>query len=163
MRILGIVALCAGLLTSSFAHADWQYTRWGMTVEQVSAASKGQLRACNAACDKQSTDSEIARLYGAYRSGEFQFTAFAMFNKTTGKLAYMNLKLENTSQANALIGALRTKYGEPATRNTSQIMNMFVWREALDQIDIVVIGPGMANPHTTLAYRPRATDSNKGL
>jgi hypothetical protein len=151
------------LFITTGAYADWQYTRWGMTVEQVSAASKGQLRSCNAVCDKQVTNGEIARLYGPYRSGEFQFTAFAMFDKSTNKLAYMNLKLENSLQGNALIGALRTKYGEPANQTNTQLMTMLVWRDARDQIDIVTIGPGMPDALTTLAYRPRLTGSNKGL
>jgi hypothetical protein len=161
--MLRTVTVLTALLINTVAYADWQYTRWGMTVEQVAAASKGQLRLCNAACDKQVTDGEIARLYGQYRSGEFAFTAFAMFNKTTGKLAYMNLKLDNSSQGNALIGALRAKYGEPATKTSSQLMSMFVWREARDQINIVSIGSGTADGLTTLAYRPRLSDSNKGL
>jgi hypothetical protein len=35
-----IVALVA-LLAASSAQADWQYTRWGMTVEELLASGKG--------------------------------------------------------------------------------------------------------------------------
>ena len=33
----------AGALTASAAQADWQYTRWGMTKDQVMLASNGAL------------------------------------------------------------------------------------------------------------------------
>lgn len=82
----------AGLLAASApAAADWQYAKWGMTVDQLVAASKGQMKKCGAACTKQTTDSETALLYAPYTSGEFEFTAFAFFNNQTHKLTFVSL------------------------------------------------------------------------
>ena len=44
-RLTNLLALIVvPLLPLSPAHADWQYTKWGMSVEQVIRASGGQLR-----------------------------------------------------------------------------------------------------------------------
>jgi hypothetical protein len=42
MRILAVLAALAALAIAAPAHADWQWTRWGMTPEQVIAASDGK-------------------------------------------------------------------------------------------------------------------------
>ncbi|MCC6271672.1 MAG: hypothetical protein IT190_10375, partial [Microbacteriaceae bacterium] len=85
MKIIAITIgfVCVG---ASSAFADWQYTKWGMTIDQVVAASKGKMLRCGTACDKQRTETDTALLYAPYQSGEFEFTAFAYFNNQTKKL-----------------------------------------------------------------------------
>lgn len=150
------------LVTTSAASADWQYTKWGMTVDQVIAASKGQMKKCSAVCDKQTTDSAKALLYASYQSGDFPFTAFAYFDNQSRKLTSVSLRLDDPSKGYELIGALRAKYGEPATSTRSQLMEILVWRPSGDQIDIMRIG-FREDQSYTLGYRPRLTNSNKGL
>ncbi|WP_027517832.1 hypothetical protein [Bradyrhizobium sp. WSM1417] len=150
------------LATTSAASADWQYTKWGMTVDQVVAASKSQMKRCSAVCNKQKTANETALLYGSYQSGDLPFTAFAFFDNQTHKLAIVTLRLDDPSKGNQLIGSLRAKYGEPATNTRSQIMDFMVWRPAGDQIDITRIGFAEDQSYS-LSYHPRLTNSNKGL
>lgn len=72
----------AGLafLAPSEASADWQYTKWGMSADQVLRAAKGALQPCTpAACRGRNTEQDEPKLYGAYSSGSFQFNAFFPF------------------------------------------------------------------------------------
>ncbi len=120
------------------------------------------MKTCSAVCDKHWTKTETALLYAPYQSGEFPFTAFAFFDNQTKKLTFVSLRLDDPSKGNQLIGALKAKYGEPATSTRSRIMDIMVWRPAGDQIDITRIGFGDDQSYT-LGYHPRLTDSNKGL
>jgi hypothetical protein len=155
----------AALLTAATAPAgaDWQYTKWGMTVNQVMTSSKGQMKNCGAVCEKQRSATETALLYAPYQSGDLPFTAFAFFDNQSKKLAFMSLRLDDPSKGFQLIGALKAKYGEPASSSrSSNLMDILVWRVGGDQIDVTRIGFGGDNSFT-LAYRPRVTNSNKGL
>jgi hypothetical protein len=156
--VVGLAFLC----TVGAAHADWQYTRWGMTVDQAIAASQGKLKACNPqACNGQKNESTLALAYGSYRVGEFSFTSFLMFDKADKKLAHVSLTLVNGEKALQLGSALRGRYGEPASRNstTTPGFSITVWREKTDEVLFTLIG----NDYANVTYRPRITSSNRGL
>jgi hypothetical protein len=143
--------------------ADWQYTKWGMTVDQAAAASKGQMKQCApTTCAGQNTELHDARLYGHYASGDFRFAGYLLFDKKSQKLALVNLKLANQTQSSDLIGGLRARYGEPASQSKSAIMEIWTWRTPTDQINLLVIGDARSGS-TTLSYKPRITDNTKGL
>lgn len=113
------------VLVNTQAHADWQYTRWGMTLEEALRASKGQLDQCNPVlCAKHSSEGEEAKLYGSYTSGDFTFSAVVLFNKKTERLEADSLVLTNAQRWPQLAGALRSKYGEPANRRKSAITEL---------------------------------------
>ena len=125
-------------------------------------ASKGQLKRCSAVCDKQTTASTTALLYGPYQSGDLPFTTFAYFDNQSKKLSHISLRLDDPSKGPSMMGALRAKYGEPASENKTQILYIAVWRPAGDQIDVTRIGFGTDFSYV-LGYHPRVTSSNKGL
>lgn len=142
------------------ARADWQYTKWGMTVDQVLAASNGKLRRCSVdACKGQVTDSTAAQITGEYKAGEYAFTVYAMFDKRSNKLSSVTLELLNPTQGDSLVGSVRAKYGEPATASRTAIMSLYVWRDQKDQISIMNIG----RTSVSLQYQPRLNEANKGL
>src|SRR5215472_17354015 len=121
---LAVAIIVAGPLD---AHADWQYTRWGMTPEQVMAASAGQLKACDEACKGQDTNIQIARFLGPYQSGLFKFTAYMLFDRRSNTLAQVTLGLNQPNDAGALIGALRLEYGEPVAIDYSKSMQVIMF------------------------------------
>lgn len=137
------------------AHADWQYTRWGMTPEQVMAASTGQLKPCDEACKGQDTSIQITRFLGPYQSGPFKFTAYMLFNRQSDTLAEVTLDLNQPNDAGALVGALKLKYGEPIVDDYSKEMKVIIWCDPTDEIDIVVIGDQPHVADTSLSYAPR--------
>ena len=151
-------------LPNSSANADWQYSRWGMTPDQMLTASKGQLKRCDPkACAGQTTDKTAAQLFGPYQSGEFSFKSFAFFDKQTNKLAQVTLQLTTPEKANELIGALRARYGEPSSQNKTTIMTLLVWREQKDQIALMILGFGQTTNSASIIYQPRITEATKGL
>lgn len=149
--LVGAINLAAALN----AHANWQYTRWGMTPEQVMAASTGQLKACYDACKGQDTNIQIARFLGPYQSGPFNFTAYMLFDRRSDTLAQVTLDLSQPSAASALIGALGRQYGEPAVTDYSKSMEVIMWRNSTDDINVVVIGDPSHVVDASLSYEPR--------
>ncbi|MDB5615920.1 hypothetical protein [Tardiphaga sp.] len=157
MRLNLIVSILIVSITP--AAADWQYTKWGMTVAQVQAASKGKLRPCDAQCAGHSTSNATVRLRGEYNAGEFAFSTWAAFDNQ-GRLNGIRLGLLDPSQVTPLIGSVRAKYGEPESGSRgSSILNISTWRDRTDQISLTVIGSSNAE----LMYSPRVTPSNAGL
>jgi hypothetical protein len=115
MWAIVLTAVITAITWTTTAHADWQYTRWGMTPEQTLAASKGQLKRCEGGdCSGQTTDQDVAQLFGNYQSGELSFTAFMIFDKRTNTLSRVYLNLNAPEKGDSLIRALRLKYGEPS-------------------------------------------------
>jgi hypothetical protein len=137
------------------AHADWQYTRWGMTPDQVMAASTDQLKACDEACKGQDTNIQIARFFGPYQSGPFNFTAYMLFDRQNNTLAEVTLDLNQPNDAGALVDALKLKYGEPMVNDYSKSMKVIIWRDPADEIDVVVVGDQSRITDTSLSYAPR--------
>jgi hypothetical protein len=101
--VCGTVALiCA---TIDVARADWQYTKWGMTPDQVVSASNGSASIVppNGGCPVQ----------GTYKSGSQVFSMSACFDNNG--LNQIELDMENAtpSDAQQILAALTAKYGNP--------------------------------------------------
>jgi len=107
--IAGLVAICLITSVASSAWADWQYTKWGMTPEQVQRAAGGVLsdrpEPC-ALCDPKPL------LAGTYSTGDFTFPLVFYFDQSR-KLASVGLSLPETRKCHALHDSLKAKYGTP--------------------------------------------------
>lgn len=155
-------ALIALFLVIAFvqpAVADWQYLRWGMTVDQALKASKGRLKSCDRQCYKQDFGENEARLSGDYSAGSFQFTVHALFNRETSKLSAVTLNLQDTEKGYALVKELRSKYGETVRPVKPGLLEAYVWRDAKNEITAIIIGGKAAG----LRYQPRISEKNIGL
>jgi hypothetical protein len=144
------------------AHADWQYTNWGMTLEEVLAASSGvavRLSEAETAAKAAPGSTRAALLKAPYASGKFQFTAYFRFDQRTGELASVELDLRQAELSSELLGALRQKYGEPRSEQRSQITNIVVWNADEDQISYV----WLLTPMTRIDYQPLRSQDNAGL
>jgi hypothetical protein len=93
MRLLGIVLVlaCCGV---SAAKADWEYTKWGMTPQEVVGASKNLAKASND--PHPDSDGNVTKLVAPYQSGKFAFEAQFAFD-TADKLASVTLVLNDKS------------------------------------------------------------------
>lgn len=143
-----IISLIVGAfaLASTPVRADWQFTKWGMTVDQVKAASHGlavDLSASEVA--RNSTSSEQALLSMPYNSGDLHMTA--LFRFSSGKLA--RVVLDNAVGARA---ALMAKYGKPDV----VVSDISKWYQGGDQIMFI-------GAFSEIDYSPRITDTTKGL
>jgi hypothetical protein len=72
MKLPGIVLVlaCCG---ASAAKADWKYTKWGMTPQQVISASNNQAR--EGSDLRPDSDGNVSKLVAPYQSGKFPFEA----------------------------------------------------------------------------------------
>lgn len=101
----------------ALAHADWQYTKWGMTPQEVIDASGG-IAVPDPQSQGHSIKDDISLLTGPYQidsvnAGRFEFSAYFLFDKQTRTLSRVSLRLKNPEQCNSLARELNDKYGTP--------------------------------------------------
>ena len=82
---------CCGAGT---AKADWEYTKWGMTPQQVVSASKNLTR--EGSDLHPDSDGNVSKLIAPYQSGKFLFEAQFGFD-AADKLASVTLVLSDKS------------------------------------------------------------------
>jgi len=93
LKLPGIVLalVCCG---ASAAKADWEYTKWGMTPQQVISASKNLTRESSDL--HPDSDGNITKLVAPYQSGRFSFEAQFGFD-ATDRLSSVTLVLKDKS------------------------------------------------------------------
>ena len=136
MRPLRCAVFAVALLvaTGGVASADWQFTRWGMTPDQVARASDGRARRIPPGDAKEWTRGDhIAVLSMPYSEGRFAFTARFLFE--AGRLSVVQLALLDPSKAHALVNSIASYYG------AAQRVEKAVWvdRKNRNRISYVAI------------------------
>ena len=63
---IALVLACCG---ASAAKADWEYTKWGMTPDQVASAAKNRTRKSSDL--HPDSDGNVTQLVAPYQSGKF--------------------------------------------------------------------------------------------
>ena len=93
MKRLGIALalVCCG---ASAAKADWEYTKWGMTPEQVASAAKNRTKKSSDL--HPDSDGNVTKLVAPYQSGKFSFEAQFGFNPAD-RLSSVTLVLNDKS------------------------------------------------------------------
>ena len=153
--MLALVAIAlAVILRPPSADGDWQYTRWGMTVDEVVAASAGVARAYPK--DPQKSYHGFDNLAAApYEASGFSFTARFMFSPGEARLTGVDLDVANSTCAD-LEGALRSRYGVPESEQNTYVHSLFTWRDITDsnQVSLLRLGSRLAPDYCSLRYRP---------
>ena len=124
LRFLSVLGLA--FLAPTLSHADWQYTRWGMTPTEVIAASSGSvseytppppkpIEGRGAIFDQMRAEAAMKpspKVQGPYNAGNLSFKVTFYFDKSD-KLVQVRLDLENALlKADDLYAALTQTYGE---------------------------------------------------
>lgn len=160
------IALCCGLCCSS-ASAKWQYTEWGMTLDQVSKAAPGgtvPLSSAESLANSVADSNEKALSKATYESGQYRFTAIFSFDSRTGGLSSVKLNMANLEKALELRGSLAAKYREPDYQRETAVISVARWRDTTDEIEYFCIGNQMLGVSSvSVGYRPRVTSDNDGL
>jgi hypothetical protein len=149
------------MLFPSFVYADWQYTKWGMSVDAVVKASNGIAKP-DLKSQANSTGFATSLLVAPYKAGRFEFTAHFLFDKQTQGLSRVDLKLKKPSECSSVWRELGDKYGEPKIeKEVSRIMEGATWwdEKANNGITIIQIG----NNDCTIWYWQLTGPINKGL
>ncbi len=115
IRGLAGLGVILALFVGSTARADWQYTKWGMTPEEVVAASSEAARpATDEERQKAFIRTQPAReplAVGRYSGGVYDFKAVFYFENRA--LVEVRLTLAPYADPNGLWAALAGQYGEP--------------------------------------------------
>lgn len=110
-------ALAAALtLCATPAAAHWEYTRWGMTQQQVVAASRGAVRALPAGERRAVPAARMEyRASGEFRSGTMRLTVAFAFDARNGGLVCVSAR-GDAAQGPALRARLERLFGAPQER-----------------------------------------------
>ncbi len=93
MKLLGIVLALACCAVSA-AKADWEYTKWGMTPQQVVSASKNLAK--EGSDPHPDSDGNVTKLVAPFQSGKFSFEAQFGFD-AADRLSSVTLVLNDKS------------------------------------------------------------------
>ena len=148
MRIVQFAVVAC--LMPSAAFADWQFTRWNMTPNQVVAASKGTATPTT----EQPMDlvgSEF-KLTAPYSAGDFQFKAYFAFD-SQNRLSLVMLDLASPNRAELLM-SLNNRYGA----GTKASLIEWNWRTSRDNVAFRLEGE-----HARVFYGRRIGSREKGL
>lgn len=141
-----LLCLCAVAAGSwpGVAAADWEYTRWGMTPQQVvdaSAGSAAPIATEESEGKKLVPEGTPPALKSAWRTGDFRFTAYFYFDDSDA-LTRVILDLEDGDDR-GVMGALVERYGEPFRQASTwsrrsgpdlSFTDMAAWQTPTDQI-----------------------------
>lgn len=145
VRTLAGATFAYGLTTCLMVgpvQADWQYTRWGMTQQQVVRASRGAAK------------HEGSKLVAPYRTGTFDFRV--EFSFEADRLASVQLKLIDPTLCPRLYASLRDRYGEPPRGG-----HFVRWDDRQSNNKIIYAGAGTSL--CSIFYGPLTSPANKGL
>jgi hypothetical protein len=138
-----VVALAVAFSAAAPARADWAYTRWGMTLEAVVAASRGAVRALPAERRRPVPSEGMEwRASGTYAEGRaLRLRVAFAFDTRSGGLVCINYAVADGPRQN---GALRdwliARYGMPEGPEGRDIRvaaeaTDLTWRRGTDEID----------------------------
>jgi hypothetical protein len=134
MRTLRLVL--AMLLIAPAARADWQYTRWGMTPEQVVAASKGTAHLLPEK-DRPRLPPRVTAAQGDYQDGPLPLRVTFSFDIATNGLACVYYGVKTHDNDEAFKAALTKRFGPPKKTPGPAFLGMttLTWKTPNDQID----------------------------
>lgn len=154
-------ALCFAVPSS--ASADWQGTKWGMTAEQVIAATK---KAVEINSDRGlDSRAEIAAYKMPYVAAGITFTAYLRFDAKTFGLTSVSLIPNNNADCFKLFDTLQQKYGEPVSKVRSSVVHSLKWEDLANENTIGAVAlPSRSAAQTCSAdYRPFGPKVGPGL
>ena len=116
------------VMAATPALADWQFTRWGMTIEEVIVGAGGKTT-INEDRSKDTSEELVSLLRIDHTSGGFDFVAFLEFdrNKT---LARVSLEPKSSDTCGKLPFALSSTYGPPQTKSGNAVSEVLKWWHA---------------------------------
>lgn len=125
----------AALLAAPAAHADWQYTRWGMTPEQVVAASGGQARLLPER-SRPRIPPLITVAQGEFTDGPLQLRTAFSSSIDRGGLECVSYGVGSHDDDRAFRASLVSRYGPPQTTSGLAAIGQasLGWKTTTDEI-----------------------------
>ena len=136
MRSTAWLTGVAILMFTSPVQADWQYTKWGMTPEQVVAASGGRAALLPAQQRPGIPPLETAAS-GELQDGSLALRTTFLFNTDGGGLACVFYGVTSSNGSDAFKASLVSRYGQPQRVSGLPAIGLqtLSWKTAMDEID----------------------------
>jgi hypothetical protein len=132
--IIASATLATGL--SSAASADWAYTHWGMSPEQVAAASGGSVKVLDVGKQtRDDADHWVLAAQGSFVEGALNLDVGFTFDTRTNGLKCVMYNATGDDVAN-LKAALVRRYGKPASTSSYGPTETSTWRQP-DKIEFI--------------------------
>ena len=125
LLILTLVTLIIG--NESVARADWQYTKWGMSVEAVKIAGNGAVT--DNAKATESTHKAKILLRGTYKTPTALFDTAFFFAGPNDGLDRVNLSQRSAIDCAQTLSGLREKYGPGESTDSKNPDSGIIWRD----------------------------------
>lgn len=134
MKSLPLAAMA--LLSAPAARADWQYTKWGMTPEQVVAASAGTVTLLPEK-SRPRIPPLVTAASGAFKDGTLTLRTVFSFNIDRNGLACVMYGVASHDDDEALRALMLKRYGPPDSTSGIAFLGMtnLIWKTATDEIN----------------------------
>jgi hypothetical protein len=134
-----VLVVVGMLLIAPASRADWQYTHWGMTPEQVVAASKGSVKLLPEK-NRPRLGPFVTAAEGEYKDGSLELRTVFRFNTATNGLVCVDFGVGNHIDDDALKAALTKRYGPPKTEAGPAFLKMTTlsWKTPTDEISLTL-------------------------
>ena len=133
-----LLALSVVLCLPAAARGDWQYTKWGMTPEEVARASGGAVKAEPPAQRRTIADANLrSGADGTFQDGPIRLRVQFSFDATKGGLACVFYGVMNQADNDAFKAALVKRFGPPQRTTGLQAIGMAVlsWEPGDDSVE----------------------------
>lgn len=158
--VASALALSALACSALPAAADWQYTRWGMTPDQVRAASDGVARPN--ADRKLDAGGLEAALTAPYQGAAIPFTAVFLFD-ASGKLKLVTLNPVGGIACPVIVQALSANHGAPEGKDDLVHATTLRWDDIDNDNLVVYLDLGQGNCTIQYSKLPPTQPNGKGL
>jgi hypothetical protein len=109
------------------AFADWEYTHWGMTPEQVAAASGGNVKVVPKAERKDTGGNSEMAAVGTFTMGGRTLSGGFQFNTVTNGLECV-IYGANGNQVPIVTDLLTKKYGQAEKKDFGGVAYSLIWK-----------------------------------
>lgn len=154
MMLLSALVL---LLGSAGAQADWEGTRWGMSVREVLAATGDAARPATAAEARAAAVGDGAATMGVvmpYRLAGLELDL--QFHFTAAGLAIVRTASVSGAECGRLLAALGDRHGEPEYLGQPGGFESWAWRDlaAGNRVVLILLGPADASGDCFFGIEP---------
>jgi hypothetical protein len=138
-RITALASLTMMMMAVPAAKADWAYTKWGMSPEQIAKASNAGVHIVPEAQRKTVEEANLRTgAEGIYKDGDVDVNVAFAFDAKNGGLECVFYTVLDSAKNSALRDLMTKRYGEPNGHSDIPAIGMIAmnWQKPTDEIDL---------------------------
>ncbi len=128
MSLHRAAVIAVGLaFSTTAANADWQYTKWGMTPDQVIEASTGQAERITPLTREYRLRGKWVR--SSHKFGDWAFDVVFRFDVNSSGLNMIKLRLKDKNRCDSLVSALKAEHEDSIVKVISGGWRILSWND----------------------------------